>query len=102
MARTLRWSPPLGRLPGAEVVAAAGKPSVLRWSPPLASRSEQRWPPPLASRRCRGGRRHWRAVGASYLLDPTSVEVVHTCRVEMELGLRLKAGVILLLFVRYF
>src|SRR5688572_15880091 len=102
MARTLRWSPPLGRLPGAEVVAVAGKPSVLRLSPPLASRSEQRWPPSLASRRCRGGRRHWRAVGASYPRDPTSVEVVHTCRVEMELGLRLKAGVILLLFVRYF
>jgi hypothetical protein len=52
MARTLRWSPPLGRLPGAEVVtsagellgaevaAVAGEPSVQRWSPPLASRSE--------------------------------------------------------------
>jgi hypothetical protein len=64
MARMLRWSPPLGRLPGAEVVAsaseplgaevavaageplgvevaaAAGEPSVQRWSPPLASRSE--------------------------------------------------------------
>jgi hypothetical protein len=52
MARTLRWSPSLGRLPGvevvatageplgAEVVAAAGEPSVQRWSPPLASRSE--------------------------------------------------------------
>jgi hypothetical protein len=50
MARTLRWSPPLGRLPGAEVVAAAGKSLVQRWSPPLASRSEQRWLPPLASR----------------------------------------------------
>jgi hypothetical protein len=62
----------------------------------------------------RGGRRRWRAVGAeviaaageplgaSYPRDPTGVEVVHTCRVEMELGLRLKADVILLLFVRYF
>jgi hypothetical protein len=40
--------------------------------------------------------------GASYPHDPTGVEVVHTCRVEMELGLRLKADVILLLFVRYF
>jgi hypothetical protein len=30
------------------------------------------------------------------------VEVVHTCRAEMELELRLKADVILLLFVRYF
>jgi hypothetical protein len=47
-----RWSPPLVRLPGAEVVAsageslgaevvaAAGEPSVQRWSPPLASRPE--------------------------------------------------------------
>jgi hypothetical protein len=64
--------------------------------------------------RCRGGRLRWRAVGAevvaaageplgaSYPHDPTGVEVVHTCRVEMELGLRLKADVILLLFVRYF
>jgi hypothetical protein len=28
--------------------------------------------------------------------------VVYTCRVEVELGFRLKADVILLLFVRYF
>jgi hypothetical protein len=47
-----RWSPPLVRLPGAEVVAsageplgvevvaAAGEPSVQRWSPQLVSRSE--------------------------------------------------------------
>jgi hypothetical protein len=47
-----RWSPPLVRLPGSEVVAsagepleveviaAAGEPSVQRWSPQLASRSE--------------------------------------------------------------
>jgi hypothetical protein len=28
------------RLPGAEVVASAGEPSVQRWSPPLVSRSE--------------------------------------------------------------
>jgi hypothetical protein len=41
-------------------------------------------------------------LGASYPHDPTGVKVVHTCRVEMELGLRLKADVILLLFVRYF
>jgi hypothetical protein len=39
---------------------------------------------------------------ASYPRGPTGVEVVHTCRVEMELGLHLKADVILLLFVRYF
>jgi hypothetical protein len=92
----------------------------------LASRLEQRWLPPLASRRCIGGRLRWRAawsrggrrrcraigaevvasagepLGASYPRDPTGVEVVHTCRVEMELGLRLKVDVILLLFVRYF
>jgi hypothetical protein len=41
-------------------------------------------------------------LGASYPHNPTGVEVVHTCRAEMELGLRLKANVILLLFVRYF
>jgi hypothetical protein len=41
-------------------------------------------------------------VRASYPRNPTGVEVVHTCRVEMELVLRLKAGVILLLFVMYF
>ena len=67
MARTLRWSPPLGRPLGAEVVASAGEP-----------------------------------LGASYPRDPTGVEVIHTCRVEMELGLHLKADLILLLFVRYF
>jgi hypothetical protein len=62
-----RWSSPLVRLPGAEVVAAAGE-----------------------------------LLGASYPRDFTGVEVVHTCRVEMELGLHLKADVILLLLVRYF
>jgi hypothetical protein len=41
MARTLRWSPLLGRLPGAEVIASAGEPA-----------------------RSRGGHRRWRAVGA--------------------------------------
>jgi hypothetical protein len=41
-------------------------------------------------------------LGASYPRDPTGVEVVHTYRVEMELGLCLKADVILLLFVGYF
>jgi hypothetical protein len=39
---------------------------------------------------------------ASYPRGPTGVGVVHTCRVEMELGLHLKVDVILLLFVRYF
>jgi hypothetical protein len=38
MARMLRWSPPLGRLPGAEVLEAAGE-----------------------AARCRGGRLCWRA-----------------------------------------
>jgi hypothetical protein len=61
-----RWSPPLVRMPGAEVVVATGEP-----------------------------------LGANPR-DPTGVEVVHTCRVEMELGLRLKPDVILLLFVRCF
>ena len=41
-------------------------------------------------------------LGASYPRGPTGVEVVHTCRVEMELGLHLKVDVILSLFVRYF
>jgi hypothetical protein len=111
MARMLRWSPPLGRLPGVEVVAATGevahcKGGCLCWQ---AARS-------------RGSRRRWQAVGeevvatvgaevvafagerlgASYPRDPTGVEVVHTCRVDMELGLHLKVDVILLLFVRYF
>ena len=40
-------------------------------------------------------------LGASYPATLTGVEVVHTCRVEMELGLHLKTDVILLLFVRY-
>jgi hypothetical protein len=105
MARTLRWSPPLGRLPGAEVVATAGEAARCRGG-------RLRW----RAARSRGGRCRcrWRAIGvevvaatgeplkASYPRDPTGVEAVHTCRVEMELGLRLKADVILLLFVRYF
>jgi hypothetical protein len=40
-------------------------------------------------------------LGASYPAALTGVEVVHTCRVEMELGLHLKINVILSLFVRY-
>jgi hypothetical protein len=31
----------------------------------------------------------------------TGVEVVHSCKVEMELGLHLKTDIILSLFVRY-
>jgi hypothetical protein len=38
---------------------------------------------------------------ASYPAALTGVEVVHTCRVEMELGLHLKTDVILSLFVSY-
>jgi hypothetical protein len=103
MARMLWWSPPLGRLPGAEVVAAAGEAARCRGGC-LCWRAA----------RSRGSRCCWRVVGAevvafageplgaSYPRDPTGVEVVHTCRVEMELELRLKADVIFLLFVRYF
>jgi hypothetical protein len=40
-------------------------------------------------------------LGASYPAALTGVEVVRTCRVEMELGLHLKTDVILSLFVRY-
>jgi hypothetical protein len=40
-------------------------------------------------------------LGASYPVALTGVEVVHTCRVEMVLGLHLKTDVILSLFVRY-
>jgi hypothetical protein len=40
-------------------------------------------------------------LGASYPAVLTGLEVVHSCKVEMELGLHLKTEVILLLFVRY-
>jgi hypothetical protein len=40
-------------------------------------------------------------LGASYPAVLTGVEVVYSCKVEMELGLHLKIDVILLLFVRY-
>jgi hypothetical protein len=85
------------------VVAAAGEAAWFRGG-------RLRW----RAARSRGDCRCWRAVGAevvasageplraSYPRDPTGVEVVHTYSVEMELGLRLKADVILLLFVRYF
>jgi hypothetical protein len=126
----LRWSPPLVRLPIAEVVASAGETIsatcrrasnslalmasllppvgrrergpfrngaraegiatageslVQRWPPP----SMLRWSPPLASR------------SGLAIRGPTGVEVVHTCRVEMELGLPSETDVILSLFVRY-
>jgi hypothetical protein len=83
----LRWSPPLGRLPGAEVVAAAceaavaevvasageplggeaivaaGESSVQRW--PLSS--VLRWSPPLASRSELATTRPYWCGGSSYL-----------------------------------
>jgi hypothetical protein len=73
------------------VAASAGEPSVQRWSPPLVRLL-------VAEVVAAAGE----TLGASYPRDPTGVEVVHTCRVEMELGLHLKADIILLLFVRYF
>jgi hypothetical protein len=80
------------RLPIAEVVASTGEPLgaevVVVAGEPLA----QRLPPPLASR----------SELSSHATLLVVMEVVHTCRVEMELGLHLKADVILLLFVRYF
>jgi hypothetical protein len=75
-------SPPVGRRGrgpfrnGArvEVIAIAGESSLQRWLPP----SVLRWSPPLASR------------SELAIPRPYGVEVVHTCRVEMELGLHLK------------
>jgi hypothetical protein len=55
-----------------------------------------RWPSPLA--RCPGGFRE--DSGHKLPARPFWRRVVYTCRVEMELGLHLKADVIL--FVRYF
>jgi hypothetical protein len=59
MARTLRWSPLLGRLPGAEVVASADEPLGAEVVAAAGEPLVQRWSPPLASRRCRGGRLRW-------------------------------------------
>jgi hypothetical protein len=53
MARMLRWSPPLGRLPSTEVVAAAGDATRCRGGC-LCWRAA----------RSRGSRRRWRAFGA--------------------------------------
>jgi hypothetical protein len=127
----LRWSPPLVRLPTAEVVASASETvsaTCRRTSGSLALMASLS--PPIG-RRGRGPFRSdvhaemiaaaWRVVGAevaatvgagvvasageplgaSYPAALTSVEVVHTCTVEMELGLHLKIDVILSLFVRY-
>jgi hypothetical protein len=57
-----------------------------------------RRPSPLAS--CPRGFR--KDSGRKLPARPYWRQVVYTCRVEMELGLLLKADVILLLFVRYF
>ena len=53
MARMLRWSPPLGRLPSIEVVTAAGEAARCRGGC-LCWRAA----------RSRGSHRRWRAVGA--------------------------------------
>jgi hypothetical protein len=125
------WSPPLVRLPTVEVVASAGETvsaTCRRTSSSLALMASLS---PPVGRRGRGPFRSgvhaevivaaWRVIGAevatavgadvvtsageplgaSYPAAPTGVEVVHTCRVEMELGLHLKTDVILSLFVRY-
>jgi hypothetical protein len=116
----LRWLPPLVRLPIAEVVASAGETTSATYrrasnslalmaslSPPVGGRGRG----PL-----RNGARIEAAITAvtSFWRTPQGQWprgfparlrwrlVVYTCRVEMELGFRLKADVILLLFVRYF
>jgi hypothetical protein len=50
-----RWSPPLVRLPGAEVVASAGEPLGVEV---VASAGEPLCAEVVAAL-CRGGRRHW-------------------------------------------
>jgi hypothetical protein len=47
MAHTLRWSPPLGRLPSAEVVASAGEPLGAKVATAAGEPSVQRWSLPL-------------------------------------------------------
>jgi hypothetical protein len=131
LSSVLRSSTPLVRLPTAEVVAFAGETvsaTCHRTSGSLALMASLS---PPVGRRGRGPFRSgvhaemivaaWRVVGAevaatvgadvvasaggplraSYPAGLTGVEVVHTCRVEMELGLHLKINVILSLFVRY-
>jgi hypothetical protein len=116
----LRWSPPLVRLPTAEVVASAGETTSAtcrRASDSLALMASL--PPP---RRRMGGEDLFAMAHVLRRLSPLLrrpgglrrdndrelparlcwCRVVYTCRVEMELGFRLKADVILLLFVRYF
>jgi hypothetical protein len=130
LSSVLRWSPPLVRLPTAEVVASAGKTvsaTCRRTSGSLALMASLS--PPIG-RTGRGPFRSgvhaemiaaaWRVVGAevaatacadvvasageppgaSYPAALTGVEVVHTCRVEIELGLHLKTDVILSLFFK--
>jgi hypothetical protein len=80
LSSVLRWSPPVVRLPTAEVVASTGETVsatchrasdslalMASLLPPIGRRGEDlfavayvlRWSPLLASRRCRGGRRRW-------------------------------------------
>jgi hypothetical protein len=118
----LRWSPPLVRLPAAEVVASAGETTsatcrrasnslalmaLLTPPPPpqedggedlFAMAHALRRPSPLSRRPGRFRQDSGRELPARLCWRL----VVYTCRVEMELGFRLKADVILLLFVRYF
>jgi hypothetical protein len=133
------WSPPLLRLPTAEVVASAGETIsatcrrtsgslalMASLSPPVGGRGRglihsSAHPEVIAA----AGEPHGAKVvvaagaevaatvgadvvtfageplGACYPVALTGVEVVHTYRVEMELGLHLKIDVILSLFVRY-
>jgi hypothetical protein len=131
LSSVLRWSPPLVRLPTAEVVASAGETVSATYRRTSGSLALMASLSPPVGRRGRGPFRSgvhaemiaaaWRvidaevaaAVGAdvvasagdpleaSYPAALNGVEVVHTCRVEMELGLHLKTDVILSLFVRY-
>jgi hypothetical protein len=131
LSSVLRWSPPLVRLPTAEVVASAGETVSATYRRTSGSLALMASLSPPVGRRGRGPFRSdvhaemivaaWRVVdaevaasvgadvvasageplGASYPAALTGVEVVRTCRVEMELGLHLKTDVILSLFVRY-
>jgi hypothetical protein len=74
MACMLRWSPPLGRLPGAEVVTAAGEAACCRGGC-LCWRAA----------RSRGSRRRWRAVGAK-VAAAVGAEVVASAASRSELA----------------
>jgi hypothetical protein len=130
LSSVLRWSPPLVRLPIADVVASAGETvsATCCWtsgslalmaslSPPLGRRGRGPFRSGVHAKMIAAA---WRVVGAevaatagtdvvasageppeaSYPAALTGVEVVHTCIVEMELGLHLKTDVILSLFCK--